>query len=1765
MDIRSSECNGHRAKMKAVDTTLIKVGESSIKKPTSGKGKESHQAKKIGPTHDILSAAKGKSVKVASHSTYIPLASTYEGAKQATKNAVPVKKSVKPLMSSKVKTVTTKSLSQETVENPPKSPIVSQTKSCPVDRLFEGSRRKAPCLPHSRSNSKEKLRLSFDKVDLEKEELARKQKNTLMWLLNDTPSIEDNAAPAVKPVKQKNHDQSLSQTAEQSKGSFILVQNKAGWAKRIYSDGSCGRTVGIENDGMQHSGVEDGGNQKRHAEVYKDVPTKKKPKTQRKHSSSTSSQSGPSYVAILTMAKQNLNKLGAAASHKDTADSKLPERTRKNSHESSGNAEHQSVASSGNMQHEELGQHVDIDVEKVERFFNASLSNTPKATQTSSEAIDKRRLSKEASVESNATTCSLPSDLNSIEESISIKKVEKLFNASLNSSPKIIGSSKVDSIESESLKKDPPSMKDLSSKKMLEYTCTVLDRESSSDQSENRIAISFRRVPKCPPKISPKTTPKTLPSSHHHLDRPHSKYPLSHHKALRRLRQEAASRLVQIPIKKLNLESERVLLTDEMMQQLARHSNIQNAFRKRHSHSGKKHKGQRKQKKSKKGGVPIGSSSDADIPTCNPPIRADVPFRHAVSDSAAVSDSSLSSGVANLFQELSSDTTKADQVMQSPTSLSSSLRMSLKGSPTFTNNLSKLKQKFGRRLQVAVQGDATDRYSTSGNESDSNHVQGSSYRFGDADFIPFETGLQDVLFEETVATEEEVDNSCVEPAASCLPDEESKCAEHCQSEPLEDLQRRQSNQETSAVPDAVKSRDSCSNVAKGTIQGGESIAAERCGKEHNSRSTEEMGPAVSDKERTSQKEKCDEGSQSKSNNNTLDSCNDQVLVHSKTTEKPCLHQSGQNQNKLSEESCLEDDQNKQQLVKGDKEDSEDSMDASCVDQNSRAGETPNLEVQGSCEPKSNSLAVQNPDMVNSSRTNERSMACSPPTQDYVTADEYSDPGTPLMDERTDDYICDQGSIVIVSGMESTDDEERKNKSSHDRDCDKLKISQVAASDVNGHCHLGDDADEHSPSTSPLSPVPERDTNNTTHSRRGIPESANSPRTDQTPLTDSPDHDSDDDNDSLPDIDMNADDGDVDGVHDNSSSSSVLNEEIYVDLSMSMDSTQDSQPHATPTTIMKEVTILRQLPVPGTPSKPYPFPLNDSLSPGKHSQETEEEKSRKKKIKFSVDKMLDMKNESESMAVMFDQLKRDISEGGFRKRLEEQPKLRLGHSGSGEGGQGDGGSDDEGEEFLQKGFLKDFIKRHGFSENIPEFHPGEAIFDQTKLRQIFTYQDHTASLTGCGFKPEKPSALESLMLKATPEELVEMVRTFAVEMAYHSQPCPPTFMLWMFKLMAVHTDCDVVNKVHQTMWSILNSWPVRHPNDPPWAPSLLDLTQIFVNYGASFSNILPSDLVQPGFEEKDIWHSQNNNSSNETECRESPSANLTDAEKARYHGNNLMKVIKIFTQTLITMKIMESYSCQYSEEEVCCLAVLVSKAALEKYFLTKAVTNDFLLCMAALLDCIPENRWRNQVKHLCHVLPHVATNHHNLVYVIQLIPLHTERGRYMSRQLAYFCFKKLCTDDLPQVGNGFYQEPRVQYLLDLLPACKPNTETDYYKLNSMIQILDLCVGNEVLDQSEKEPLQCLISQLRAIGGKIREKVHVLARSQVKDLIIRTTTKLTFMDQAIVTDQVNLFNRMGPLIKEELIEEHLPASSQDDAVSSSGNDDDDDDEDVEDEED
>ena len=126
--------------------------------------------------------------------------------------------------------------------------------------------------------------------------------------------------------------------------------------------------------------------------------------------------------------------------------------------------------------------------------------------------------------------------------------------------------------------------------------------------------------------------------------------------------------------------------------------------------------------------------------------------------------------------------------------------------------------------------------------------------------------------------------------------------------------------------------------------------------------------------------------------------------------------------------------------------------------------------------------------------------------------------------------------------------------------------------------------------------------------------------------------------------------------------------------------------------------------------------------------------------------------------------------------------------------------------------------------------------------------------------------------------------------------------------------------------------------------------------------------------------------------------------------------------------------------------------------------------------------------------------------------------FLNRCLSFSTFQEL-NDKTLSLTTFTTLHLQVSDLLPILHACKPSSDTDYYKLNSVITLIDLGVGNEPLKSLEKEDLDRLIWKLRELTGDIKDSFKIMNRTQVKDLMLRTVNKMTVLSQSMQSKQVS----------------------------------------------
>ncbi|XP_071793602.1 protein FAM178B-like isoform X2 [Asterias amurensis] len=424
---------------------------------------------------------------------------------------------------------------------------------------------------------------------------------------------------------------------------------------------------------------------------------------------------------------------------------------------------------------------------------------------------------------------------------------------------------------------------------------------------------------------------------------------------------------------------------------------------------------------------------------------------------------------------------------------------------------------------------------------------------------------------------------------------------------------------------------------------------------------------------------------------------------------------------------------------------------------------------------------------------------------------------------------------------------------------------------------------------------------------------------------------------------------------------------------------------------------------------------------------------------------------------------------------------------------------EHEEKLQQYALED--------ERIAPLHPGEEIFCKGKIGKIFSFPGRL-SLLDCGFNSNNADAMEKLLMTSASEEVEELIVSRTIDDMYLVKQCPNSVMLWLLQLMSIHEGMMIAGTIFDMMWSTMNLFSRLHPTIEPWVPTIKDIVEVFMNYGAKMDTLLPPTIFQEHFTIRVV------------DC---PQSKHPQAVPRLLPVSNLRQVIQMLTHCLV---IARNRKASLNNKDLQSLAYIICKVSLDKQLTGCAVRVDFEQCLAAILSCFDEGTWHHEASVVCKMLIRCSDHHHNLVYLAQLIPASIHRGRVFRRLLSYAALRKLTShsESVDQHYEGDFGELKVNDLLPLLSKLNPKSrlEVDYQHLHSVITLVDLAVGSNIylLKSSDKESLASLVVKLRDMAGDIRESHKHLCRTQVKDMMIQTASKLTYFEQNLTTKQTYL---------------------------------------------
>ncbi|XP_074731270.1 SMC5-SMC6 complex localization factor protein 2 isoform X2 [Strix uralensis] len=451
-----------------------------------------------------------------------------------------------------------------------------------------------------------------------------------------------------------------------------------------------------------------------------------------------------------------------------------------------------------------------------------------------------------------------------------------------------------------------------------------------------------------------------------------------------------------------------------------------------------------------------------------------------------------------------------------------------------------------------------------------------------------------------------------------------------------------------------------------------------------------------------------------------------------------------------------------------------------------------------------------------------------------------------------------------------------------------------------------------------------------------------------------------------------------------------------------------------------------------------------------------------------------------------------------------------------------GDDDEnasGDEDLSEEH-REFIKRFSVvAHAIPDYHPGEDIFDLSTSGKIFN--QHNLDLRNFHFIPQNRT--EKLLLSSGVTQQLSLAITGFLSSAYSCILCPIPILKWLFQMMSVHPDYCVSTQILDRLMDItLKNASISDEQSKPWIPSLADVSAVFVNMGVAFRSLFPLQHLQPNFKECDILSQMQ-----ETMSKQQPRGDLTSTSPAfsSLPENNLINVIKFlgFCTTVIQGG--------YTDQEILLLLLLLFKISLEKQ-LKEIPLIDFQCLSIKLLISIKD--WDTKMPELCLAVSELSSHHHNLLWLVQLVPSWIIRGREVRRRLSLVIISKLLNKNHIEIPDD--SDKQMSLLYQFLVYMKPSNllkkmregleqqsangdhlhtqleQEAYYLIYILLHLVSEASFFDVVNSNQRQHLLKLCGALdKHIKCDIREDARLFYRTKVKDLVARIYGKWQDMIQ------------------------------------------------------
>nr|XP_046258197.1 uncharacterized protein slf2 isoform X2 [Scatophagus argus] len=459
--------------------------------------------------------------------------------------------------------------------------------------------------------------------------------------------------------------------------------------------------------------------------------------------------------------------------------------------------------------------------------------------------------------------------------------------------------------------------------------------------------------------------------------------------------------------------------------------------------------------------------------------------------------------------------------------------------------------------------------------------------------------------------------------------------------------------------------------------------------------------------------------------------------------------------------------------------------------------------------------------------------------------------------------------------------------------------------------------------------------------------------------------------------------------------------------------------------------------------------------------------------------------------------------------------------------------EEAEENREEGIStehQEFLQRYSLmSSAIREVPPGEIVFNLEKFGRIFNHD--TLQLRQCLVNPQ--GTAQKTLLWSSPAQLRLHVNIGLFQEAYDScSPCPTQVTRFLFKMMSVHNERMVSEKILQALCDIAYTAACQIVKQGSqkfevWVPSLADVVLVLMNMGVAFVTLFPFENLQPPFTERDLLEDVYIKS-------ESPSTNNDQSTFPEHNYSNILRYLS-YCMALCPRA--------YSDDELLLLLTVVGRLGLD----TRLILQSSVALYPLQYKIVGNIRdWNTMLPRICQALTNLTDDHHNMCLLVQLLPDHT-RGKQLRRHLSLAMISKLLDGNCTYRPTG--KEIQLSDLRPYLPRMQPSTllrsmlsspsrknkedvvtldQQSYYLCYSLLTLVNEASNFQFFPAHQKEQLLSLSSELEThVKCDIRESEKCLYRSKVKDLVARIYTKWQILLQRTRPLHDKLYDYWQPL--------------------------------------